>query len=106
APERLKRFRKTLELIRSRCDLIIESELGKHAGVKHQHEHAAKASLAVLEAAASYAGTELRVSCSPTGRFCQIASLFLEAATGEYNADLPRACEAVASTRMRTKTKK
>lgn len=102
----LKRFREWLDLIRSRCDLMF----GTHGGVKHLHEHAAKAGVEVLEAAASFAGgrhvrfEELGLGCSPTGRFCRIASLFLEAVTGEYDLDLRRACKAVV--RLRAKPQK
>src|SRR5262249_61030850 len=106
---RLKRFREGLDLIRWQCDLM--SELGKHGGAKHRHQHAAIASVEVLEAAASYAEgryvrfEELGLGCSATGRFCRIASLFWEAVNkDDYDADLRRACMAVV--RLRAKTKK
>jgi len=103
AQEPPKRFIEELDRIRTRCDLIIGLNVGKHGGIKHQHEHAAIASLEVLKAAASYTGTKPKLGYSLDGRLNRIASLFLEAVTGEYVTDLRRACRAVV-TRLRTKT--
>jgi hypothetical protein len=94
-PKRLKRFRADLRHMRFRCNGIVELELGAHGHLNHRHVHAALAARALLWAAAAMSGTKLRLACSPTSKFGRLASLFLEAATGEYDADLQRACEAV-----------
>jgi hypothetical protein len=92
-PEQSTRFREELNQIRARCDQI--KKLGQHGGVKHQHMRAAFASRVILEEIAAHTGKPLRLGCSSTSPFVRIARLFLEAATGEYGADLTRACRAV-----------
>jgi hypothetical protein len=96
-PERLRRFRGELNWIRSRCDEIIKLKLGQHGGVRDQQARAAGAAHIIFEEIANTTGTELRLTCSPTGKFCRLASLLFEAAGGKYNADLRRSCEAIAA---------
>jgi hypothetical protein len=98
--ERLKRFLGELHHIRSRCNDIIKLKLGAHAHLKNQHVHAAYAAKALFEVAAAESRTKPRLTSSPTSKFCRVASLFLEAATGEYDLDLQRACEAVLRTKI------
>ena len=95
-PARLKYLAEQLSLIRSRCDQIIEDpDLGRHGNVKPEHTIAAIESRQVLQVAAFHTKTKLQLSCSQTSKFVIVASLFLEAATGEYGADLRRACKAL-----------
>jgi len=95
-PERLSALNSELDRIRARCDELARRDLGKHAGAKSQQHHAAIASRTVLEAVASQTGTKLSLSRSATGKYCKVARLFFEAATGKHNENLQRACEAVA----------
>jgi hypothetical protein len=92
---RQNRFIEELGRLHAQCDELIKRRPGEHGSVKYQHRLAAMASFAVLETDASYRGTELRLGCSPTGKFVRVAKLFLEAATGEYDTDLRWACEVV-----------
>src|SRR5262249_22750476 len=92
---RLKHFAEELSFFSSRCDQIIKLKLGQHGAVKYQQRLAVSASRAILREAASYTGTEVRLTVSPTGKLSLIASLFFEAATGKYDADLRQACKAV-----------
>jgi hypothetical protein len=96
-PVHLKLFAAELNRLRSRCDRIIALKLGQHGSVEYRKEHAAIASREILEAVASNTGTELRLTDSPTGKFCLVASLLFEAATGEHNADMRRACKPILS---------
>jgi hypothetical protein len=91
---RLKHLAEELSFFSSRCDQIIKLKLGQHGRVKYQQRFAASASRAILREAANR-GTELRLTDSPTGKLCLIASLFFEAATGKYDAHLRQACKAV-----------
>jgi len=95
-----KLFLADLRRARSRCNTVIELQLGAHGGLDHRHVHAALAAKALLEAAATEAGTEPRLTYSPTGPFCRVASLFWEAASDEYDMDLQRACKAVLSAKI------
>jgi hypothetical protein len=92
---RLKQFAEELSWLRALCDEIIKFKPGVHGNVKQQHWHAANASYEVLEAVGSYTRTEPWPTDSPTGKLCRIATLFHEAATGEYDRDLREACRAV-----------
>jgi hypothetical protein len=65
-----------------------------HGGVDYQKLSAAIAGREVIEEAIGfYPERKLSLSCSRTSDFCKIASLFYEAATGEHDCDLRRACE-------------
>jgi hypothetical protein len=88
--------------LRVRCDEIIKRKPGIHGGIKYQHRHAARASHTFLEAVAIHTETELQLTCSPTSKFVEAARLFHEAATGEDDADLRRACKALKA-ELRTK---
>jgi hypothetical protein len=56
---------------------------------------AAFASRIILEEVAEYTEKPLRLGCSSASPFVRIARLFLEATTGEHDADLTSACKAV-----------
>jgi hypothetical protein len=94
-PAHLKLFLAELNRLRSRCDRIIGRKLGQHGNINYRKEHAAIASREILEDVASNTGTKLRLTDAPTGKFCLVASLLFEAATGKHNADMRRACKAV-----------
>jgi hypothetical protein len=89
---RQNRFIEELGRLRAQCDELIKRRPGEHGSVKYERKLAAKASFVVLEGAASHTGTKLRLGRSRTSKFVKVASLFLEAATGEYNTDLRWAC--------------
>jgi hypothetical protein len=99
AQERLHQnyFFALLGRLREQCDKIISGKPGEHGGIEHQQRGAAWASFAVLESAANYTGTKLKLGCAPTSKFVRLAGLFHEAATGgdEYGADPVRACKAI-----------
>jgi hypothetical protein len=99
---RLKHLVKELDLISSRCNLIIRNQLGQHGSQKHLHAQAAAASYTILDEAANRAGTRLQLGCAPTSKFVKIARLFLKAGTGEYDVDLVQACRAL-KTKLDTK---
>jgi hypothetical protein len=94
-PERLTRLVEELDRIRAECDRVILLKLGKHGAVRYQQERAAIASREVMR----YCGLSLARSRSST--YCKVAGLFFEAATGEYDRDLLRACEALARDPLR-----
>jgi hypothetical protein len=94
-PPRLKHFTKELSWLRALCDEIVKFRPGVHGNTKQQHRHAAIASYEVLESVGSHTGTEPWPTDSPGGKFCRVASLFHEAATGEYDRDLREACKAI-----------
>jgi hypothetical protein len=101
-PVHLKLFAAELNRLRSQCDRIIALRLGQHGSVEYRKEHAAIASREILEDVASNTGTDWQPTGAPTGKFCLVASLLFEAATGKHDADMRRHCKAV----LRTKTKK
>jgi hypothetical protein len=87
--------------MRSRCDWIIASKFGEHASSGYQQERAAIASRELME--------QLRLPLAPTSStsaYRRVASLFFEAMTGIYDAELERACEAMARTKLITGTEK
>jgi hypothetical protein len=94
-PERLTHLREELKQIKARRDQIKKLKLGQHGGINHQHMRAAFASRVILEEVANHTGKSLRLSRSTESPFVKIARLFLEATTGEYDADLTSACKAV-----------
>jgi len=86
-------FAEELSQLRARCDEIIKRKPGKHHGsIKQQQADAAMASFVLLRDIASHTGTGLQLHCGPTSEFVEVARLFHEAATGDYGADLVRAC--------------
>jgi hypothetical protein len=92
---RLKQFTEELSWLRAVCDEIIKFKPGVHGNTKQLHWHAANASYEVLEEIGSHTGTEPWPTDAPEGKLCRLASLFHEAATGEYNLDLREACRGV-----------
>jgi hypothetical protein len=97
AQERLHQnhFAAILSRLRIQCDEIIKREPGIHGAIKYQQRHAARAGQVILETAATHKLKKLRLTCSETSKFVRIASLFHEAATGEYDANLLVACKAL-----------
>jgi hypothetical protein len=86
-----------LNRLQAQCDQIRRHGLGMHGGVNHQKLGAAIASRTVLEESIVYhPGKKLSLAVSGTSDYCRIASLFFEAATGEHDCDLRRACEMAA----------
>jgi hypothetical protein len=84
-------FTAILALLRQRCDRMIDRQDGEHRSAGYQAERAALAAEGLMEAC----GLPLAYA-SPTSPYCRVASLFYEAATGEYGRNLERACEAMA----------
>jgi hypothetical protein len=87
--------------MRRRCKSIIEHRVGEHGRSGYQQERAARVSRELLKTF----GVPLHPS-SPTSTYRMVASLFFEAMTGTYGADLERACKAMVKSRLRTRTKK
>jgi hypothetical protein len=86
-----------LDRLQAQADEIRRRGLGMHGGVDYRKLCAAIASGDVLEHAATFhPERELSLSCSRRGAYCTIASLFFEAATGEHDCDLRRACKMAA----------
>jgi hypothetical protein len=77
--------------MRKKCRWIIEHRVGEHANSGYQQERAARVSRQLLKKF----GIPLHPS-SPTSTYRRVASLFFEAMTGTYDADLKRACVAMA----------
>jgi hypothetical protein len=97
ARERLHQnhFNALLGRIRGQCNEVINWKPGEHGGTAHHRRSAAWASFAVLAFTANHTGTRLKLGCAPTSKFVEAARLFHEAATGEPDADLVRACKAL-----------
>jgi hypothetical protein len=92
-------FAALLADMRSRCDWIIEHKYGEHGSAGYQQERSAIASREVMD--------QLKLPLaysSPTSAYRRVASLFFEAMTGTYDADLERACEAMAASKLVTGT--
>jgi|SRR5262245_6414829 len=101
-PTRLAALLAELDWLRAQCDQIIKIKLGAHKALDHRKLHAAIASRDLLEFVANHTGSEPSLTCSLTSKYCRIASLFFEAATGRYVGDFRRPCETVAPPLLRT----
>jgi hypothetical protein len=96
-PKRLTYLVEALDWLQAQSNQIRSRGLGMHGGVDYQKLSAAIARGDVLEnAAALYRERKLSFSCSRTSDYHRIASLFYEAATGEYGCDLRRQCKMAA----------
>jgi hypothetical protein len=84
-------FTALLADMRKKCRWIIEHGVGEHASSGYQQERAARVSRQLLKKF----GIPLHPS-SPTSTYRRVASLFFETVTGTYDADLKRACVAMA----------
>jgi hypothetical protein len=87
---RWEQLAEKLAKLRAQCDWIIELQIGEHGSAGYQQERAAIASREVMERCG------LPLTCSPTSKYCLVASRFFETMTGEYDRDLRRACEVIA----------
>jgi hypothetical protein len=85
-------FTALLADMRKKCEWIIEHRIGEHASSGYRQERAARVSRELLKDF----GIPLHPS-SPTSTYRRVASLFFEAMTGTYDADLQRACVAMAN---------
>jgi hypothetical protein len=102
-PTRLALLLAQLDWLRAQCDQILRIELGTHKSLDQRKLDAAIASRELLEFAANVTGRKLTLSWAHrTSKYCELASLFFEAATGEYGADLRRQCETAAPPPRRT----
>jgi hypothetical protein len=90
-------FTALLADMRKNCKRIIEHRVGEHANSGYQQERAARVSRQLLKKF----GIPLHPS-SPTSTYRRVASLFFEAMTGIYDADLKRACVAMAKVKTGT----
>ena len=96
-PTRLALLLAQLDWLRTQCDQIIEMKLGTHKALDQRKLDAAIASRELLEFVANVTGRKLPLSWgNRTSKYCELASLFFEAATGEGGADLRRQCETAA----------
>ena len=93
---RWDRFSEELTRLREQCERIIELQVGEHGSAGYQQERAAIASREIMEQCG------LPLSCSPTSKYCLVASWFFEAMTGEYDRDLRRACESMSRSTLYT----
>jgi hypothetical protein len=92
AEQRRYLFAAFLADVQERGNRIIEQKVGEHGLSGYQQKRAARASRELLEP------FQIRLHyTSPTSAYRTIASLFFEAMTGTYGADLERACEAMVS---------
>jgi hypothetical protein len=102
-PTRLALLLAQLDWLRAQCDQVIENKLGTHKALDQRKLDAAIASRELLEFAANVTGRKLTLSWGHrSSKYCELASLFFEAATGEYGTDLRRQCETAAPPPRRT----
>jgi hypothetical protein len=80
-----------LDMLRLRCEWIIEERIGRHGSAGHLQEVAAITARALCE---KY--DKPLASSSPTTVYRSITRLIYEAMTGEYDRDTRRACELIA----------
>jgi len=88
--KRLERLQQDLATLRARCDQVIALGLGEHGSAGYPQERAALCSREIMDRCG------LPLTCSPTSKYCKVASLFFEAMTGEENRDMRRPCESMA----------
>jgi hypothetical protein len=80
-----------LDMLRLRCEWIIEERIGRHGSAGHLQEVAAITARALCE---KY--DKPLAWSSPTTVYRSITRLIYEAMTGEYDRDTRRACELIA----------
>ena len=80
-----------LATMRRRCGWVVDHRVGEHRATGFQQERAAIAAGELME----NCGLPLTYSL-PSSPYCRVASLFFEAMTGTFEADLERACRKVA----------
>jgi hypothetical protein len=103
-PRRLTFLLAQLDWLRAQCDQIIGIKLGTHEALDQRKLDAAIAARELLEFVAVVTARKLPLSWGHrTSKYCKLASLFFEAATGEPDADLRRQCETAVPTPHRTK---
>jgi hypothetical protein len=103
-PTRLAVLLLQLDWLRAQCDQIIGIKLGTHEALEQRKLDAAIAARELLEFVAVVTARKLPLSWGHrTSKYCKLAALFFEAATGEYGADLRRQCETAVPTPHRTK---
>jgi hypothetical protein len=96
-PTRLAFLLAQLDWLRAQCAQIIEIKLGTHKALDQRKLDAAIAARELLEFVANVTERKLSLSWGhQTSKYCKLASLFFEAASGECGADLRRQCETAA----------
>jgi hypothetical protein len=88
-----------MDVLRQRCEFIIQAEVGEHGLAGNLQKSAASTARSLCEKV----GKPLAWS-SPTSAYRKVASYFYELMTGEYDRQLKSACKLI--TRRRTGTEK
>jgi hypothetical protein len=91
------KFTAWLANLRARCEWVIQKNIGEHGHAGSVQKQAAIAAINLCEKF----GRPLAWS-SPTSAYRTVARLLYEAMTGEYDKNIERACELMASRRTQT----